>query len=270
MIDIDYCVPHMQGLVSGTIVHQSFPPCFSTIDIHTSLSVYNAVKCSDLFVKLTQIHDHTMRALRQSPVICSYHKKHAYRMEVLLGMHGETITSPNQESAISKQIECVNAIQENLDVNDELSNTDSAAHLYSKLSSGFEPIFELKLPNVPTWRRRFPLERLPFDIKCQLLCSLGRLSTLRLLLIASADFYRVSKLIRTKLLNVYKDDIKASGRKYIYQRFVVWSKYVSKSRLRVALRLPSLPRPIFQGFLPYIDRVYWAGTSCFTLVFCKR
>jgi len=169
-------------------------------------------------------------------------------MEVLLGIHGENITY--QESVISEQVECTNAIKDNFGWNDEVSNTDSVAHVQLKLNSRFEPIFELKLPDVPTWRRRFPLERLPFDIKCQLLCSLGRLSTLKLLLIASADFYQVSRLIRTKLLNVYKDDISARGHRY--PRFEIWSLYRPPSPR-------SREQRTFHGLLPYIDRVYWAG-----------
>jgi len=158
-----------------------------------------------------------MHTLRQS----SCHKNHAQRREVLLGMQGENIASPYQESAISEQNERPNGIQENLGSNKQLSNMESAALVQLKLSSNFEPIFELKLPAVPSWRRRFPLERLPFDIKCQLLCSLGHLSTLKLLLIASAYFHQVSQLIRTRLLNVYKDDITGCR----YPCFGIWSVY---------------------------------------------
>jgi len=167
-------------------------------------------------------------------------------MEVLLGMH-EKDTSAYRTSLRAHHVKRTNALRVSLGLS-EVSEMDSASKFYLKPRACSDTFFQLKLPATPPWRKRFPLERLPDDIKCQLLYSLDHLRTLKLLLLASADLHRLSKLVRSKLLRVYKDDVIASGQQP--QSFEMWS-YIPAPHRNDPIR--------FEGFLPHVDKVCWNG-----------
>jgi len=167
-------------------------------------------------------------------------------MEVLLGMH-EKDTSAYSASLRAHHVKRSNALEVSLGLS-EVSKMGSASEIHLKPRACTDTFFQLKLPATPPWRKRFPLERLPDDIKCQLLYSLDHLRTLKLLLLASADLHHLSKLVRSKLLRVYKDDIIASRQQP--RSFDMWSPIA-----------PSCGTDLrrFEGFLPYVDKVYWNG-----------